>query len=89
MPFPAAAAALLDGVRIVAGLQFDAEPLRDLAVATRARLDELVSRNPEHAEMLAQLEAQDDAMRRADEQELPSGDELAAEVEQFLREQDE
>lgn len=89
MPFPAAAAALLDGVRIVAGLQFDAEPLRDQAVATRARLDELVSRNPEHAEMLAQLEAQDDAMRRADEQELPSGDELAAEVEQFLREQDE
>lgn len=89
MPYPAAAAALLDGVRIVAGLEFDAEPLRDQAVATRARLDELVSRNPEHTEMLRQLEAQDDAIRRADEQELPSVDELAAEVEQFLREQDE
>jgi hypothetical protein len=39
--------------------------------------------------MLRQLEVQDDAMRRADENELPSVDELAAEVEQFLREQDE
>lgn len=89
MPYPAGAAALLDGIRIVSGLQFDAAALRDQAVATRARLDELVERNPEHAEMLRQLEAQDDAIRRADEQELPSGDELAAEVEQFLREQDE
>lgn len=89
MPYPAAAAALLDGVRIVTGLQFDAEPLRDQSVVTRQRLDELVSRNTEHSEMLRQLEAQDDAMRRADEHRLPSGDELAAEVEQFLREQDE
>ncbi|CAB4941809.1 unannotated protein [freshwater metagenome] len=39
--------------------------------------------------MLRQLEVQDDAIRQADENELPSGDELAAEVERFLREQDE
>ena len=88
MPYPAAAAALLDGARIVAGLQFDAEPLREQSVATRQRLDELVSRNDEHAEMLRQLEAQDDAIRRADEDDLPSVDELAAEVEKFLRDQD-
>lgn len=89
MPYPAAAAALLDGARIVAGLQFDAEPLREQSVATRQRLDELVGRNDEHAEMLRQLEAQDDAIRQADENGLPSVDELAAEVERFLREQDE
>jgi PAC2 family len=89
MPYPAAAAALLDGARIVAGLQFDGEALRDQAVLTRQRLDELVSRNEEHAEMLRQLEAQDDAIRRAEQDELPSIDELAAEVEQYLREQDE
>ena len=82
-------AALLDGARIVAGLRFDAEPLREQSVATRHRLDELVGRNDEHAEMLRQLEVQDDAIRQADENELPSGDELAAEVERFLREQDE
>ena len=79
----------LDGARIVAGLRFDAEPLREQSVATRHRLDELVGRNDEHAEMLRQLEVQDDAIRQADENELPSGDELAAEVERFLREQDE
>ena len=39
--------------------------------------------------MLRQLEAQDDAIRQHDETELPSVDELAAEVERFLREQDE
>ncbi len=89
LPYPAAAAALLDGARIVAGLQFDTTVLRDQAVATRARIDEMLERNDEHLEMVRQLEAQDDAIRRADEQELPSVDELAAEVEQFLREQDE
>jgi predicted ATP-grasp superfamily ATP-dependent carboligase len=89
MPYPAAAAALLDGVRIVAGLQFDASALHEQAVATRSRIDEMLDRNDEHQEMVRQLEAQDDAIRRADEQELPTGDELAAEVEQFLREQDE
>ena len=89
LPYPAAAAALLDGARIVAGLQFDTTMLREQAVATRARIDEMIERNEEHLEMVRQLEAQDDAIRRADEQELPSGDELAAEVEQFLREQDE
>ena len=89
MPYPAAAAALLDGVRIVAGLQFDAEALREQSLVTRHRLDELVSRNEEHTAMLRQLELQDDAMRRADADELPSSGDLAAEVEQFLREQDE
>jgi predicted ATP-grasp superfamily ATP-dependent carboligase len=89
MPYPAAAAALLDGVRIVAGLQFDASALHEQSVATRTRIDEMLERNDEHQEMVRQLEAQDDAIRRADEQELPTGDELAAEVEQFLREQDE
>jgi len=37
---------------------------------------------------LRQLEEQDDAVRRAAADNLPSGDELAAEVERFLRDQD-
>lgn len=88
LPIPPRPAALLDGARIVAGLQFDTSVLRDQAVATRTRIDEMIERNEEHIKMVRQLEAQDDAIRRADEQGLPSGDELAAEVEQFLREQD-
>jgi predicted ATP-grasp superfamily ATP-dependent carboligase len=87
MPYPAAAAALLDGVRIVSGLQFEAEHLREQSLATRHRLDELVARNDEHREMLRQLELQDDAMRQADVRNLADDDGLAAEVEQFLRDQ--
>jgi hypothetical protein len=89
MPYPAASAALLDGVRLVAGLEFDNRVLLDEAVATRARLDELIARNDEHAALVHQLEEQDDDIRRAGEQQLPSGDELAAEVERFLRDQHE
>ena len=79
--------ALLDGLRIVAGLQFDKSMLVDEAAEVRSRLDDLVSRNDEHAAHVQRLEEQDDAVRRAVEADLPSGDELAAEVERFLRDQ--
>jgi predicted ATP-grasp superfamily ATP-dependent carboligase len=88
MPYPEASAALLDGVRIVSGLEFDKRRLLDEAVEVRARLDEIVERNDEHATHVRNLEQQDDAVRRAVEADLPSGDELAAEVERFLRDQD-
>jgi hypothetical protein len=38
--------------------------------------------------MVRQLEIQDDMVRHDRSSELPSGDEIAAEVERFLREQD-
>ena len=88
MPYPEASAALLDGLRIVAGLQFDKRSLGDEAADVRTRLDEIVARNDEHAAHVSRLEEQDDAVRRAVEAELPTGDELAAEVERFLRDQD-
>jgi hypothetical protein len=89
MPYPAASAALLDGVRLVAGLEFDNSPLTAQAGATRAQLDELIARNDEHAALVRHLEEQDDVIRRAGEEQMPTGDELAAEVEQFLRDQSE
>jgi predicted ATP-grasp superfamily ATP-dependent carboligase len=88
MSYPAASIALLDGIRIVTGLEFDKKPLTDEAADVRARLDELVERNEEHGAHVRRLEEQDDAVRRAVEADLPSGDELAAEVERFLRDQD-
>jgi proteasome assembly chaperone (PAC2) family protein len=88
MPYPAASAALLDGIRIVTGLEFDKSHLNEEAVEVRTRLDDLVERNDEHGKHVRQLEEQDDALRRAAEADLPSGDELAAEVERFLRDQD-
>ncbi|HEX7096655.1 MAG TPA: PAC2 family protein [Acidimicrobiales bacterium] len=88
MPYPAASVALLDGLRAVAGLRFDRDELVRAAADVRARLDALVSHNEEHAAHVRRLEEQDDALRRAVEADLPSGDELAAEVERFLRDQD-
>jgi hypothetical protein len=85
MPNPAASLALLEALSPVAGLTLDPGDLIDEATQTRARIDRLVAENPEHQQMVQALE------RQADEQiavgPLPSGDELAAEVERFLREQ--
>ncbi len=85
MPSPAAAAALLDGLAQVAGLSLDTDELHAQAAANRARIDELVAANPEHAEMVRRLEEAWDADEAAGG--LPTGDDLAAEVERFLREQ--
>ena len=96
MPYPAAAAALVDGLAEVGGLTLDSQQLHDEAAATRMRLDALVAESDEHRELVAQLEAHVDAQARGewvegDEDaplELQSGDELAAELERFLRDQD-
>ena len=86
MPYPAAAVALLLQLAHLSGVSFDLSTLRRAAVETGSRLDTLVASNLEHVAMVAQLE------RSFDEQPaaifpMPSGDELAAEVEQFLRNQ--
>jgi hypothetical protein len=57
------------------------------ARSTRERLDELVANSEEHVEMVRQLEAQVDTELTV-EDPLPMGDDLMAELEQFLREQD-
>jgi hypothetical protein len=91
MPFPAGSAALVEAVEAEAGLALDAMPLVKEAVTQRERLDQLVSSNPEHAEMLGKLEQAYDAMHSPAAidiaSNLPSADQLAAEVEQFLRDQ--
>jgi hypothetical protein len=87
MPYPAASLALLESLARVARVTFGTADLADEARATRARLDELVSNSPEHLELVRQLEIQVDAIDR-EGIEAVSGDELAAELERFLREQD-
>jgi len=99
--YPAATAALLAGVAETAGLTFDISHLTSLAASQQSRLDELVENNPEHIAMIRQMEAAYDVaeetsaaiidpsvVNRLHPSDIPSGDELAAEVEQFLREQD-
>jgi len=86
--YPEAAAALLDGLDGVAGRRFDTTDLREQAIGTRNRIDRLIDDNAEHMQMLHQLEAGYDAQSQADDGPLPSGDDLAAEFQAFLRDQD-
>lgn len=88
MPYPAAAVALIEGLRRVGGLALEpGTELADAAQLTHRRIEELVSQNPEHQAMVAQLEAQGGSDAVPGLGAIPSGDELAAEVERFLREQ--
>lgn len=96
MAYPAASARLIEAVATETGWQIDAAALRREAAIQRERLDQLVRGNPEHAEMLHKLEDAWDEMNGSDgsdsptgdiEADLPTVDEIAAEVEQFLRDQ--
>jgi predicted ATP-grasp superfamily ATP-dependent carboligase len=88
MPYPGASAALVDGLGAVAGLSLPSRELHEAALRTGARIDELIAASDEHRTMVRQLETQADQEARASEidpSRLPSGDELAAELERFLR----
>jgi predicted ATP-grasp superfamily ATP-dependent carboligase len=95
MPYPPASLLLIEGLATVAGIRVDVPELREQADATRQRLDELTANSVQHMALVRQLEAQLDeevegevGQAKATEAgwgNLPSGDELAAEVERFLR----
>ena len=89
MPYPAAADALLEGLEHLTDLRFDRDELANETREARERLDRLVADSDEHTELISQLEAQVDAQAAADSQALPTGDELAEELQRFLREQGE
>ena len=84
---PTSAAALIDGLDHAAGVRFGTGDLVDEAAKTRTRLDELVSGSPEHLDLVRQLEEQVDTIDAGMISEM-SGDELAAEFERFLRDQE-
>ena len=93
MSYPAASAALLDGLATATGITIAADDLRREAELQRQRIDQLIEANEEHQAMVAQFERMYDAADESTDAsttgglELRSGDELAAEVERFLREQ--
>lgn len=102
MSFPAASMALLEGIVQVSGLSVDMTELRSESIVQRQRLDDLVESNTEHAAMVAQLERHYDSLVNSavesthpsltdsgpmNVDELPSAEELAEELEQFLRDQ--
>jgi proteasome assembly chaperone (PAC2) family protein len=95
MTYPAAAVALLDGLKDTAGLVFDRGSLQQEAVIQTERLDRLVAKNAEHQEMVEKLEQAYDTMaprpstdpnaELLSEKDIPTPEELTAELEAFLR----
>lgn len=91
--YPVAAAHLLDTVASLTGLDLPVAALESAAEQVRTQVDNEVSGNAEIESVVAALEQQYDAFQEAQsqrssllatEEELPSGDELGAELEQFL-----
>jgi hypothetical protein len=91
MPYPEASSALIEGLCAVTGAVLDSSSLRDAGAASRRQVDELIGSNPDHLEMVRRLEVALDAEEAAPaplDLEVPSGDEIAAELERFLRGQE-
>lgn len=89
--YPAAAAALVDGLAAVAGLTLQSADLHSEAAAARMRIDALVADSPEHTALVAQLEASADAdddtvapLTPTDPDALERG---LTDIEEFLRDQ--
>ena len=87
MPFPEASAALVEGLGAMAGLSVDSSALRHAADSSRRQVDQLIADNSEHRAMVRKLEENIDASEgnAMGVEEVPSGDEIAAELEKFLR----
>lgn len=88
--YPTASIALLEAVVQRTGLEFDLEPLRARQAEAIADIEQQI-RDQDGGEVLAGLEEQYDAFTRgatesllADDDKLPSGDEIGRQFEQFL-----
>ena len=92
--YPTSALTLLDSVSEVTGLDLPALELREAADRTNALIDRQVAESSEVAELVHGLEEQYDAALAkegddllAEGEEMPTADELAAQFEQFLADQ--
>ncbi|HEX3541581.1 MAG TPA: PAC2 family protein [Acidimicrobiales bacterium] len=89
MPYPSASEALLAKLSEITGITVDTGGLHAAALTTLSQLDQLIAGSVEHTAMVRQLEMQDDdethTQTSFDLSDLPSGDEIAAELERFLR----
>ncbi len=87
MSFAPASAALIDGLAAVAGLKLDTSELRTAADASLRQVDELITKSSEHLELVRQLERNLDATEGnpLDLGQIPTADELGAELERYLR----
>jgi len=95
MTYPASSVALLDGLAEATGVRIAGAALRNEVGIQRERIDQMVADNVDHQLMVTQLESLHDAAVEDDadaadaaaEMRLKSGDEIAAEIQEFLRDQ--
>jgi predicted ATP-grasp superfamily ATP-dependent carboligase len=94
--YPAASLTLLEHLATLTGLHVPTETLREAAEANRTEVDEQIGRSTENTAVVAALEEQFDSFTAARDDtgllgfggQMPSGDELGAQIERFLAEQD-
>lgn len=93
--YPLAAVALLESVEDVTGLEFELDALRATGATKMAEISGQIEDSPEVRDVVVGLEQQYDSFHRpaqengtalplAEEQELPTGEEIGAEFERFL-----
>lgn len=88
--WPQASSELLDHLRQVSGLEFDLSALEVQIDEARQRIDEVIEATPELSDVVLSLELRYDELARLDdthesEADLPTGDQLEEEVQQYLR----
>lgn len=98
LEYPDSARGLLEHLARTSGLDLPVDALDPSAQRVLAEVNEQIARSPESMSVVAALEAQFDSVGTAesdrrslpaiDAESLPTGDEIAAELEQFLAEQD-
>jgi predicted ATP-grasp superfamily ATP-dependent carboligase len=85
-PSPRAALALCDRLGELLGTEIDTAELKDAADAYSEQVSEAVASDPETAAYVEELEQRADTL--AEEENLPSGEALAAELTRFLRDRE-
>jgi predicted ATP-grasp superfamily ATP-dependent carboligase len=94
--YPAASLSLVEHLERLTGLHLPTEALREAAEANRTEIDEQIGRSSDNTAVVAALEEQYDNFTAAREGtgllgaagEVPSAEELGAEFERFLADQD-
>ena len=94
--YPAASLTLIEHLERLTGLSLPGEALREAAETNRTEIDEQIARSTDNTAVVAALEQQYDSFTAAREGsdllgaagEVPSADEIGAEFERFLADQD-
>jgi len=87
VPNPKAALALLRRLEGLTGIAVDATELEEEAASFEEQIGRAVAANPEIAELVERIEAEQAEQFGPDEDDLPSADSLASEFQRFLRQQ--